>query len=102
MGAAGADVNRKNAHGFTPVYVAALYNHPLLIQRLVVSYGADLQASDLGGLTALHVAAEKGHEDSVSMLLQCKADATLRDSIGYMPIDWARLKDNVACIRILL
>ena len=101
MGAAGVDVDRQNAHGFSPLYVAATHNHPLLIQRLVEEHGANLHAADLGGLTALHVAAEKGHSEAVSMLLRCKANTSLQDSIGYTPLDWAKLKHNQACIQLL-
>ena len=69
---------------------------------MLLKHGADINAQTADdGTTALHVAAEKGHSEAVSMLLRCKADAALQDSVGYTPLDWAKLKKNQACVQLL-
>ena len=82
-----------DAHGFSPLYTAAMFGRVASIEHLVC-LGANLQASDLGGLTPLHIAAEKGRAGACAALLAAGADASARDSIGRTPRDWAVAKDR--------
>lgn len=97
---AGAGLEQKNDHGFTPLYTAALFDRRELI-ALLVSKGASLEAVDLGGLTPLHIASEKGHAASVQQLLDCGADREAKDSIGRTPLDWAIAKERTAVVALL-
>jgi ankyrin repeat protein len=91
----------QDSHGFTPIYTACLLGHVEIIEILLEA-GADVTISDLGGLTPLHIAAEKGYDAAVSVLLRCKkCDPYALDSIGRDALAWASAKGNTACIQLL-
>ena len=110
-------VNTADAHGFTPLYHAAMFGHVRIIERLLLdgqcerevddvkgaggSAGrADIGAADLGGLTPLHIACEKGRAGAAAALLAHGADAATVDSIGRTPRDWAEAKGHAACVAL--
>lgn len=50
----------------------------------------------------LHLAAMWGYDTTVKLLLYHGADASLRDSNGLSPVDYASIFDNYLCISLLL
>jgi ankyrin repeat protein len=56
---------------------------------LLLSRGAELDAMDDRGRTALMMAAELGHAELVAMLIGRGADASLRDKRGNTAFDLA-------------
>lgn len=65
-------LDQKNYDGETCVHIAALSGH-IEIQRLLIWYGADINAREgKGGYTALHIAVERGDEALVQFLLEVK------------------------------
>jgi len=73
--AAGADVNQtaKNALKVAPIH-AAVSNGDLDTVRMLVEHGADINASQQMGYTALHGAAGAGRIDLIEFLLMQGAD----------------------------
>lgn len=65
--AAGADVNARQRHGWTPLHGAADSGDAGLVE-LLLARGADPDAKHDGGKTALDVAREKGHAAVVAVL----------------------------------
>ena len=65
--AAGADVNAKQRHGWTPLHGAAHSGDRELVE-LLLARGADPDATHQEGKTALDLAREKGHADVVNVL----------------------------------
>lgn len=65
--AAGADVNAKQRHGWTPLHGAADSGSVELVE-LLLARGADPDATHQEGKTALDIAREKGHADVVAVL----------------------------------
>ena len=63
----GADPTEGNNFGYTPLILAALNNHDLLIRRYLAR-GDDATVRDIDGETALSLAIEKRHEASVAAL----------------------------------
>jgi ubiquinone/menaquinone biosynthesis C-methylase UbiE len=62
-------------------------------QRAAVLTAAGTDALDLlsaDGWTALHLAAHLGHSEIVALLLEARADPTLRNEAGKTPLDLAR------------
>ena len=101
LDALAADLNTRDAHGFTPLYTAAMFNRVDEIVHLV-SLGADATLADLGGLTPLHIACEKGRaEAALCLLRRGGADRGARDSIGRTPRDWAVAKGHADVVSAL-
>ena len=61
-------LNTKDSHGFSPLYTASLFGFDEIMKDLIMN-GADINSSDLGGLSCLHIASEKGHPKATELLL---------------------------------
>lgn len=59
--------------------------------RLLVERGAAVDAEGPGGVTALMIAAQNGHEDLVSWLLEAGADPDRRDAKGRDYCAWSSI-----------
>ena len=66
--AQGADVNARNAHGWTPLHVAAAGGDPTVV-ALLLRHGADVHAQSHIGTTPLDNAASRGSRKAVVDLL---------------------------------
>ena len=52
---AGADVNLRNAHGWTPVHVACYYDHRAIVDLMLApEFAADVELGNKDGWTCLH------------------------------------------------
>ena len=58
-------------------------------------YGADMNAADKLGRSALHIAAENGLADAVNVLLQRRAKLEMHDGLGRTPLEVAIEKARV-------
>ncbi|MCO5570437.1 hypothetical protein L7F22_024159 [Adiantum nelumboides] len=127
----GADVNRKDNFGVTPLFDALRAGQDSTAQILVesgakthledagielcraaasgdipylsrlVKYGVDPNASDYGDRTPLHVAAAEGNTEAAAVLVREGADVLAKDRRGFTPLDEARVSDDQATIRTL-
>lgn len=108
--AAGADVNARDPEEYVPAERGANYRTPLFMSlyrggvfiggqpmparrqvsvvEVLVRAGADLEATDGSGLTALHAAA-RWSPFAFPLLLRLGADPTVRDAEGKTPLDYA-------------
>lgn len=69
----GADPSEGNDFGYTPLILAALNNHHHLVRRYLAR-GDDPAVRDVDGETALSLAIEKRHEESVAALRDFHAE----------------------------
>ncbi|XP_067028260.1 transient receptor potential cation channel subfamily A member 1-like [Acropora muricata] len=67
-----------DAHGLTPLHLAAMNNHPDVVKYLL-DQGASLDSPDNVRRTPLFLAAEMGGTESVKMLIDMGADVTVKD-----------------------
>ncbi len=75
----GANPNEQNALGWSPLMVAGSG----AVARILIDHGADLNARDKKGMTALMSAAMWGKLDRVDLLLKAGADTALADARGW-------------------
>mmetsp|Transcript_29354 Transcript_29354/g.37847 ORF Transcript_29354/g.37847 Transcript_29354/m.37847 type:complete len:814 (+) Transcript_29354:273-2714(+) len=97
----GADLDVKDAAGFTPLHWAARYGSVEAVNTLRMA-GADLEARGWNGNTCLHFAAWEGHTEVVKVLLAMGMDIDTPNHFGLAPLHNAVLMDQVAVIELLL
>jgi ankyrin repeat protein len=78
---AGAEVNKPDSHGQTPLRVAAR-NGRTDIVKFLLSKGAEVDTKGNDGATPLEHAASKGHLDIVKLLVEKGANINLQDKEG--------------------
>ncbi|HKX61427.1 MAG TPA: ankyrin repeat domain-containing protein, partial [Verrucomicrobiae bacterium] len=109
--AAGAQVKARSTLGNTALHLAARKpgNHRTV--RLLLDRGADVNATNIFGATALMAAAAAGDLDSVRLLLDCGANINARPSMdgdgfiwggGRTPLMWAAFQGNEPLAKLLL
>lgn len=88
----GANPNLADPAGWTP-FIHAVYAgaNPELLQ-LLIARGADINARNDRGVTALYLSSSVGREEQVRFLLNKGADAQLATTSGYTPARIAQLK----------
>jgi hypothetical protein len=89
--------NTVNAAGETAVVVATRSGH-IDVTRLLLSYGADVNARAESGWTLLMIAAQRGDEDMCSLLLSYGSDVHLterKNGSGKGALDLASSTTNV-------
>jgi len=96
----GANVNRKDERGWTPLHVASMQSNAGVIKAILSSCSINDHISDVTGdgfsNTALHIASKNGHSDVVALLLQKGANPDKENYAQETPL---HIVDN---IRLLL
>ena len=87
--------------GDTPIYEAAAYNHPELV-KLLLDYGADINARTSSGETPLHGAVAAHHLSMVTLLLDNGADINASLASGQTPLRLAVIKGYADIAELLL
>lgn len=91
---------RRNMNGRFALNWAA-WNNRVPAIRLLLARGANINATNRTGFTAVHHAAEAGSADALKFLLESGADLTIPNAEGAYPIDTARAHGNLAAIEVL-
>ena len=74
-------------------------NHVEIVRLLVTEGGADVEATHVNGMTALHIAVIRQHIEVVRLLIASGVDVNAKDSKGWTPLHWAR---SVEIARLLV
>ncbi|QFR02192.1 ankyrin repeat domain-containing protein [Streptomyces phaeolivaceus] len=103
---AGADPERTDSEGTTPLYAASV-NGEAEIARLLLAAGAspDTESSGIGAEgTPLCAAACWGHTATVRELLAHGADPNVKEDhgTGWSPLDWAENGPHPATVALLI
>lgn len=93
--AAGADVNRPDAIGMTPLHRAALHGHAESI-KLLIAHGAQVNVLSESLNTPLMEAAAFGHLAAVEALLEAGADASYTNTYGQTALSRAEQNGHTA------
>jgi len=87
---AGADIQAPHKGGVTPLHASVATRYTVPILPRLIELGADLDAVDAKGRTALHDACRKGSISGIRRLIAAGASLIARDNRGREP--WAFLK----------
>ena len=99
--AKGADVTARNSGGFTALHAAA-YSGNVEIAALLLDNKADRDdTANKAGVTPLFAAAEMNHSGIVALLIAKGANASQKESHGYLPTTRALWKGHVDMVRLL-
>lgn len=81
----GADVNKKDTYGRTPLHLAVRANNKKMV-RFFLSLHADVNIPDVDNMTAMHAAAIGGNLEIVQDLLKANADVNVQNTRGSTPL----------------
>lgn len=102
-----ANVNLRNEWGETPLHVAAYYGaNESLIDALVMAGASVNKTNGLNSWTApgspLHIAAQRGHLNSIKALLKNGAEINLLNEKDETAVMMAVKNDQIAVLKLLL
>ncbi|MGI9337932.1 MAG: ankyrin repeat domain-containing protein [Gammaproteobacteria bacterium] len=97
----GADVNAKDRHGQTPLYIAAWKGHVQIILPLIKA-GAGISAKDKVGNTPLHVAAIFGQTEAIRALIKAGAYIEAKNNNEDTPLGLAAWHGQTEAARALV
>jgi ankyrin repeat protein len=108
---AGAEVNRRDADGITPLMQAARGRRPNIsdpaptdhpeVVELLIKRGADVNAKTDSGFEALFWAARYGHVRTAKVLIDHGADVNAKDQHGLTALKWAATNKQTNMIELL-
>jgi ankyrin repeat protein len=102
----GGEVNApsRNAMRVCPLHSAAAHAdqaRAVDLARMLLDAGADPNAQQQGGFTALHEAGHNGNTGLIALLLSRGADAAIKNEKGATPEDLARAEGRDAALALL-
>lgn len=89
----GANVDRKNKYGETPLHVACFFGDERIVEMLL-KYGSNVDEQNNNGFTPLHKATYNGHEKVIQLLLDYHANRYIRNHGSFNPREIAFNRGN--------
>jgi len=97
----GADLEAPDNDGMTPVLTAAQENRVTVV-RTLHALGANINTPDnVEAVSPLHIAAETGHAEMVSVLIELGASVATVARDGNQPLWIAAHEGHLGCVRAL-
>ena len=97
----GADVNRRDANGQTPLMIAVVHGKSDIV-KFIIQAGVDVNTANADGQTALMIGAHRGCADIVQTLLNAGADVNKSDKKGHTALVEAAKEGHEAVADILI
>lgn len=95
------DVNQPRSDGTTPIWKAARYNSPEVLQMLIKAR-ANVDNARKDGRTALHAACRHSQVECVKLLLEARANMQTMDSSNRLtPLRDAEIQRNMEIVDLL-
>lgn len=98
---AGADVNKANIDGQTPLYIVSRDGH-YDIAKLLIDAGADVHNADQDGTTPLCVALAMEYPTIVQLLIDSGADVNQANVDGDTPLHFASKGNDIEGVKLLI
>jgi len=99
--AAGADINKENKYGKTPLEIAVSSGN-LDMVRLLVELGADINKENKYNRTPLEIAISSGKIDMLRLLVELGDDINKENSLGKTPLYTAVIKNQINIVKLLV
>ncbi|XP_063913941.1 uncharacterized protein LOC135130478 [Zophobas morio] len=96
----GADVNRRDNHGFTPLFYAIVNDN--ILKMFLDHSTTDVNAKSYSFVTALHFAAQNGKVHATEELLQHGAEVNAKDCKSETPLHYAIIAKDERVVKCLL
>ena len=93
---------RSSSSGMMVLHQAAVTGQSAMCELLLEKGGANVDAVDEDGQTALHYAAATGSVGCVRVLLQAGAGVDVKQSLGLTPAHWAAHKGHCEVLGLLM
>lgn len=99
----GVDPNQRSRNAMTncPLHACVALSRDTHIAKLLIDKGANVNATQQGGFTALHASAFSGDLPMVRLLIDADATLDLKTDDGQTPLDLAREKKHEPVIKEL-
>ena len=94
-------VNFKGKYDWTPLLTAAKFGHTEIV-KLLIHYGANVNARDIISITALSFAVSSGHNEIVQLLIANGADINIPDKRGMTALMKAAYKGYIKIAELLI
>jgi ankyrin repeat protein len=94
-------LNGRSGDGFTPLHLACFFGQPEAVQVLI-SNGADVNATSPARIAVIHSAAASRNADIVRLVLQAGADPNVQQQRGYTALHEAAMHNSVERAQALL
>ncbi|MDH4457977.1 MAG: ankyrin repeat domain-containing protein [Nevskia sp.] len=88
----GAKLDIVDKAGWSPLHFATYFSDQTAVMKLLLDAGANVNAQNDRGITALYFAAATGHEAQVKLLLARGADFKIASKTGWTPLRIAKVK----------
>ncbi|NGX39945.1 MAG: hypothetical protein KR126chlam1_01285 [Chlamydiae bacterium] len=95
------DLTAQDEEGYTNLHWAAVDDQPRVIE-VFIYFGADPEARDHMGRTALTLAVHVNAIEAVAALIKCKADVSTADDRGFTPLHSAVFSSEDTVFSMLL
>ncbi|KAG9474873.1 hypothetical protein GDO78_003373 [Eleutherodactylus coqui] len=97
----GLGVNVTSRDGFTPLHIAALHGHSVLV-TLLLKHGAHVDAKNGNRALPLHLACHKEHFEVVKILLEVSTGKNKKDMNGNTPLIYSCIAGHLEMTSLLL
>jgi ankyrin repeat protein len=97
------DIFMQGCKGYTPLHLAVASEFNGDIVRMLLRFGANINAINQGGETPLHLAvAYEFNDDIVRMLLRFGANINAQDNNGNTPLHIAASRGHIGVVQVLV
>lgn len=94
-------VHQESSKGLTPLHIAAHNGHRETCE-LLLTKGANVNATSKDGVTPLYIAAQNGHRETCELLLARRADVNAANKNGFTPLHIAAQNGHRETCKLLL